>query len=114
MPSGDGLVEILATLANPQRLRVIAALGQERNYVSQLARSLGISRPLLQVHLKRLQSAGLVRSHIELSEDGKAMNFYELVPFHLELTPATLAAAAVALGPIGQPRADPIRKERLQ
>jgi hypothetical protein len=45
---GDQLLATLAALANPHRLRVIAALaGGGRTYVSQLARDIGISRPLL-------------------------------------------------------------------
>ncbi len=90
---GEHLVEVLATLANPHRLRVVAALSHGRCYVSELARELSISRPLLQVHLKKLQSAGLVRSSLELRDDGKALNFYELVPFRFDLTPASIAAA---------------------
>jgi Bacterial regulatory protein, arsR family len=44
---GDQLLAMLAALANPHRLRIIAALASGgRNYVSQLARELGISRPL--------------------------------------------------------------------
>ena len=58
-----------------------------RTYVSQLARDLGISRALLQVHLKKLEKAGLVTAHLEVSDDGKAMKFYEVVPFSLHLTP---------------------------
>ena len=58
--TGDRLVEVLATLASPHRLRVLAALTGGRTYVSQLARDLGISRALLQVHLKKLEKAGLV------------------------------------------------------
>ena len=58
--TGDELLQVLATLANPHRLRVVAALAEERNYVSQLARELGISRALLQVHLRKLEAAGLV------------------------------------------------------
>ena len=50
----DGLLRVLATPANPHRLRVVAALADQRNYVSQLARELGISRALLQVHLRKL------------------------------------------------------------
>ena len=96
--TGDGLLPILATLANPHRLRVIAALTRERNYVSQLARELDISRALLQVHLRKLQAAGLVSATIEVSEDGKAMKFYEVVPFTVLLTPAAIAAAALTLG----------------
>jgi predicted transcriptional regulator len=92
------LLRILATLANPHRLRVIAALTRERNYVSQLARELDISRALLQVHLRKLQAAGLVSATIEVSEDGKAMKFYEVAPFTVLLTPAAIAAAAPTLG----------------
>ena len=96
--TGDGLLRILATLANPHRLRVIAALTRERNYVSQLARELNISRALLQVHLRKLEAAGLVSAAIEVSEDGKAMKFYEVAPFTVLLTPAVIAAAAPTLG----------------
>ena len=95
--TGDRLLRVLATLANPHRLRVVAALAEQRNYVSQLARELGISRALLQVHLRKLQAAGLVSAVIEVSEDGKAMKFYEVEPFALELTPQTIMAAARTL-----------------
>lgn len=94
MPTGDELVRVLATLANPHRMRVVAALAGERRYVSDLARGLGISRALLQLHLKKLEAAGLVTSTLELSTDGKAMKFYELVPFDIGLTPTSVARAA--------------------
>lgn len=96
--TGDTLVRVLATLANPHRLRVVAALAEERNYVSRLARDLGISRALLQVHLRKLEAAGLVSAAIEVSEDGKAMKFYEVTPFTLQLTPKTIMIAARTLG----------------
>jgi predicted transcriptional regulator len=96
-PTGDDLVRVLATLANPHRLRVVAALVRERNYVSRLARELGISRALLQVHLRKLQTAGLVSAQLEFSEDGKAMKFYEVTPFAFHLTPETIAAAVPTL-----------------
>ena len=67
--TGDDLLQVLATLANPHRLRVVAALAAERNYVSRLARQLDISRALLQVHLRKLEAAGLVRADIEVSAD---------------------------------------------
>ena len=95
--TGDGLLRVLSTLANPHRLRVVAALAEERNYVSQLARELGISRPLLQVHLRKLESAGLVSAAVEVSEDGKAMKFYEVTPFAVHLTPKTIMVAAQSL-----------------
>jgi predicted transcriptional regulator len=96
--TGDELLRVLATLANPHRLRVVAALAEERNYVSQLARELDISRALLQVHLRKLEAAGLVSAAIEVSEDGKAMKFYEVTPFALLLTPKAIMAAARTLG----------------
>jgi predicted transcriptional regulator len=95
--TGNDLLRVLATLANPHRLRVVAALAEERNYVSQLARELGISRALLQVHLRKLEAAGLVSATIEVSEDGKAMKFYEVAPFALQLTPDTIMVAARTL-----------------
>jgi predicted transcriptional regulator len=95
--TGDTLLRVLATLANPHRLRVVAALVHERNYVSRLARELGISRALLQVHLRKLEAAGLVTATIEVSEDGKAMKFYEVAPFEVHLTPAAIMVAARSL-----------------
>jgi predicted transcriptional regulator len=95
--TGDELLRVLATLANPHRLRVVAALAAERNYVSQLARELDISRALLQVHLRKLEAAGLVSADIEVSKDGKAMKFYEVTPFMVRLTPQTIMAAARTL-----------------
>ena len=95
--TGDELLRVLATLANPHRLRVVAALAAERNYVSQLARELDISRALLQVHLRKLEAAGLVSADIEVSEDGKAMKFYEVTPFALQLTPETIMVAVRTL-----------------
>ena len=81
-------------------LRIIAALATGgRNYISQLARDLGISRPLLHLHLQKLESAGLVSSQLELSPDGKALNFFEASTFDLRLTPASIAAAASSLTP---------------
>jgi predicted transcriptional regulator len=95
--TGDDLVRILSALGNPQRLRIMAALVPGRNYVSQLARELRISRPLLHLHLQKLEAAGLVRGSLELSPDGKAMKFFEVTAFSIELKPATIAEAAESL-----------------
>jgi DNA-binding transcriptional ArsR family regulator len=97
-PTGDRLLVMLAALANPHRLRVIAALATSgRNYVSQLARDVGISRPLLHLHLQKLEEAGLVTSKLELSPDGKALNFFEVADFDLALNPVAIAEAARSL-----------------
>jgi DNA-binding transcriptional ArsR family regulator len=96
-PTGDALVEMLAALANPLRLRIVARLASGRDYVSHLAREIGVSRPLLHMHLQRLEAAGLVVGSLELSEDGKAMKFYEVTDFDLHLTASALAEAAKTL-----------------
>jgi predicted transcriptional regulator len=104
-PSGDELLRALAALANPHRLRIVASLSRDRNYVSQLAREIGVSRPLLHMHLQRLEAAGLVQGTLELSADGKAMKYFEVTPFALTLTPASISAAAATLSQ--HPNAEP-------
>ena len=99
------MLETLAALASPHRMRILAAL---RNggaaYVSRLARELGISRPLLHLHLRKLAEAHLVTSRHEVSSDGKALAIYEVAPFELSLTPTSVAAAAATLSPIPNPK----------
>jgi DNA-binding transcriptional ArsR family regulator len=96
--SGDHLLSVLGALASPHRLRIVAALSSNgRNYVSQLAREVGISRPLLHLHLQKLEEAGLVTSKLELSADGKALNYFEVAPFAFDLNPQTIAEAAETL-----------------
>ena len=96
-PTGDDLVAMLAALANPLRVRIVAKLAGGRDYVSHLAREIGISRPLLHLHLQRLEAAGLIVGTLELSEDGKAMKYFEVTNFNLHLTPAMVAEVAETL-----------------
>ena len=96
-PTGDELVEMLAALGNPIRLRIIARLAAGRDYVSHLAREIGISRPLLHMHLQRLEAAGLIVGRLELSADGKALKYYEVTEFDLHLTASALAGAVTTL-----------------
>src|SRR5215467_9051167 len=96
--NGSELLEALSALAMPLRLRIIATLASGgRNYVSQLAREVGISRPLLHLHLQKLEQAGLVTSKLELSSDGKALNYFEVTNFDIALTPATIVKAVKTL-----------------
>ena len=98
IPSGDDLLLKLGALSNAHRLRIVAILHEEgRRYVSDLARQLGISRPLLYLHLQKLEAAGLVRSELALSDEGKALNWFELQPFQLTVNAREIAAAAASL-----------------
>ena len=77
-------------------MRIIAELAHGRLHVSELARRVGMSRPLLYMHLDLLEKAGLVDGHLELSDDGKAMKYYELLPFDLRVTAETVISALAA------------------
>ena len=112
-PSGDELTRILSALSNPHRLRIVATLAQGSVHVSQLAREVGLSRPLTHMHLQRLEAAGLVSGRLELSDDGKAMKFFDVTPFAINLTPALVAEAArtLSLEPDTTTAAPPERKE---
>jgi DNA-binding transcriptional ArsR family regulator len=109
-PTGDDLVEMLAALSNPLRVRIVAKLAEGRDYVSHLAREIGISRPLLHMHLQRLEAAGLIVGSLELSDDGKAMKYFQVADFDVHLTAATLAAAATTLTTV-DPGRGPAAKE---
>src|SRR5271163_3805480 len=96
--TGERLLAQLSALASAHRLRIIALLSAKgRTYVSQLAREIGISRPLLHLHLQKLEAAGLVTSKLELSGDGKALNYFEVTDFDVELTPSAIAEAVKTL-----------------
>lgn len=97
--TGAALLAACSALANPHRLRILGALADGRQYVSHLARQLGMSRPLLHMHLQKLQAAGLVTGSLELSEDGKAVKYFEAVPFRLAITPQTVKQALPTLPP---------------
>lgn len=95
--SGDDLLKVLEALSNPYRLKIIATLHSEQKYVSQLARELGISRPLLYLHLQKLEDAELISGHHEISDSGKAMKYYELNSFEIKLNEELIAQAASSL-----------------
>ena len=83
--SGDELLLVLEALSNSQRLKIVAVLSEGRQYVSHLARELGISRPLLYLHLQKLEEANIVSSDTEILETGQAAKYFQLNDFHFEL-----------------------------
>ena len=91
--TSEELLALFAAVGHTQRLRILAALADGQVHVSELARRLGLSRPLLYMHLDRLEKAGLVIGHLELSEEGRALKFFALAPFELTLTIDTILAA---------------------
>lgn len=82
----EDYVNVFDALSHPARIKIIGILAEGRQYVSELARLVNISRPLLYMHLKKLETARLVTSELELSESGKAMKYYALEDFKLQIT----------------------------
>ncbi|WP_232695691.1 ArsR/SmtB family transcription factor [Brevibacillus daliensis] len=87
----------MEALSNPHRLKIIAVLSEGRQYVSELARELGMSRPLLYLHLQKLEEAKLVSSSMEILESGKTAKYYMLNSFHLEINEEMISSLASTL-----------------
>lgn len=81
--NGNELLLFLEALSNPHRMRIISILSTGKQYVSQLARELSISRPLLYLHLQKLEEAKIVSSNMELLVSGKAAKYYTLNHFNV-------------------------------
>lgn len=90
----ETLSERLAAVASPQRLRILATLAAGPVHVSELARAVGMSRALLYMHLAKLEEAGYVTGHLELSPEGKALKVFTVQEFNLTLDVPTILAAA--------------------
>jgi len=89
----EEIAKLLNGLGHPLRLRIVALLAEEGRpmYLNEIARSLGVSRGLAKIHLKKLERAGLVKSRLVIDEErGKALRFYELQPFELYVTPESI------------------------
>jgi ArsR family transcriptional regulator len=85
------LVEKLSALGHIHRLKILTALTEEEKYLSEIAKEVGISRALANVHLKKLTEAGLVKTRVLLLEDeARALRYYKLNDFHIELSPEEL------------------------
>ena len=95
--SGDELVALLAALASPHRLRILSALAEGRTYVSELARRLQMNRPLLYMHLQKLEAAGLVTGELVTAPDGSSVKYVQAVPFTVALDLNAIALAAQSL-----------------
>ena len=110
--TSEELLALLAALGHAQRLKIIEELSQGDVHVSELARRLGMSRPLLYMHLERLEKAGLISGRLELSTDGKAMKIFRLAPFDVHLTAETVLAALREDGIRGRAAADDDETQR--
>ena len=94
MKSYTDYTKLFDALSHPMRIKVIGVLSERRRYVSELAKIMNMSRPLLYMHLKKLEEADIVIGSYEISESGKSMKYYEVKPFAIHLTPELLSVLA--------------------
>ena len=90
LSSYETYTKVFDALSHPMRIKIIGILADERKYVSELAKKLQMSRPLLYMHLKKLEDASLVVGSYEISESGKTMRFFKLKAFDIHLSPDLL------------------------
>ena len=91
------LAKILTILGNETRLKVIAALQDGKMFIQELSQSLGVSYPLLHLHLKNLESNGIVKSEYSVGTDKTrryVKRYFELVDFRIEVSPELIAKIA--------------------
>ncbi|WP_303801053.1 helix-turn-helix transcriptional regulator [Alicyclobacillus macrosporangiidus] len=59
------MLDTYAVIAEPSRRRILDRLLQSDSSVSELARDLGLSQPLISKHLRTLRESGLVQVRVE-------------------------------------------------
>ncbi|WP_029422491.1 ArsR/SmtB family transcription factor [Alicyclobacillus macrosporangiidus] len=59
------MLDTYAVIAEPSRRRILDRLLQSDSSVSELARDLGLSQPLISKHLRTLRESGLVHVRVE-------------------------------------------------
>ncbi len=64
----ENFAEVLKVLANPIRLKILALCLDRERSSKELREALGISKPLLIVHLRKLVDLGLLEYRVELDE----------------------------------------------
>ena len=84
------MVRILKVLSVELRLQILALLAEKPRYAYELARELGISYPLVHLHLRALERAGLIVSEYEVAEGGKLRRYYRVKDFRIEISPESL------------------------
>ena len=92
--SYENYAKLFDALSHPTRIKIVGILAEERRYVSELAKLINLSRPLLYMHLRKLEDAAIVSDSYEISNSGKTQKYYELKRFSIHLTPELLTEVA--------------------
>ncbi len=91
LTSYEDYTNVFDALSHPMRIKILGILVKETHYISELARIVNISRPLLYMHIKKLEAAKLIEGHHEISKSGKATKCYRAIDFDVRLTPSLFA-----------------------
>jgi len=81
---------VLRLVENPLRRRILQKLALEARYTLELSKELGVSQQAICKHLRLLEEAGLVSSHIQKSSCGPPRLYY---------TPTRHYSISIAFGP---------------
>jgi len=83
----EQLAKKLSALGHPTRLAILKTLAEGEQYLSEIAKKVGVSRALAKVHLKKLRAAGLVNTTVvTLEDEARALRYYELCDFEIHLS----------------------------
>ncbi len=82
MSTAEEFASLLKVLANPVRLKILALCLREEKTSRELRRALGISKPLLIAHVKKLVLAGFLSCRAEFSE-GRQVKYYRTRKFEV-------------------------------
>ena len=93
------LAKKLDALGHPLRLKIIATLTNGEMYLNEIANTVGVSRALAKIHLKKLEKTGIVKSRIVTAQDeAKALRYYELLSFDIHVSPQILKREVERIG----------------
>lgn len=87
------LTKRLKALGHPLRMEIVILLakGGKDMYLNEIANNMGINRALAKIHLKKLESAGIVKSRVVLVKgEAKALRYYKLQNFDIHVSPEIL------------------------
>jgi len=81
------LAAFLKLLSVEQRLRILALLAERPRYAYEISKELSLSYPLVLLHLKALEKAGLIESEYKVTESMRVRRYYKIKQFKLVLSP---------------------------
>ncbi len=80
----EGLSTLMKAFSHPIRLKILALCAVKRRSNRELREILGISKPLLILHLKELTKRGLLTVETEIDEDRLIVRkFYKISNFEI-------------------------------